>query len=89
MIKLRVPGQDGLVQPAEAAIGSTKPPPPDKLETNYYKNVDPVELRVELDSSAPKGRHEIPAKLTYFYCVAASGFCAPAKVKLGIPVTVR
>lgn len=88
-IKLKVPGQQGLVQPGEAAIGNADPPPPDKMETNYYKTVDPVELTLHVDSKAAAGRHEVPGQLSYFYCVAASGFCAPAKVSVAIPLTVR
>ncbi len=89
-IKLDVPAEDGLVAAASASIGSDAPPPPDQLETNYYKTgVDPVHLKLRIGAQAPKGRHELPARVTYFYCVAASGYCAPAKAPITIPVTVR
>jgi hypothetical protein len=88
-IKLAVPAVSGLVGGAEMSSGSEAPPPPDKLETNYFKTVDPLKLKLAVDSSASRGRHDVDAKLSYFYCVAASGYCAPAKVVLKIPITVR
>ena len=88
-IKLKVPGQDGVVRPGEAAVGNAEPPPPDRIEGNYFKTVDPVELTLWVDPKAPAGQHLVPGQLSYFYCVAASGFCAPAKVPLTIPLTIR
>jgi len=88
-IKLEVPALSGLVEKGYAEIGNATPPPPDKMETNYYKVVDPVKMTLKLDAAAKPGKHEIDAKLTYFYCVAASGFCAPAHVPIKIPVAVR
>jgi len=88
-IKLKVPASAGLVDAAEVAVGNTSPPPPERIETNYYKTVDPVELNLRVDAKAPAGEHRIPGQLSYFYCVAASGFCAPAKVPVTIPLTVR
>lgn len=88
-IKLAVAEQAGLVAPAEASVGASAPPPPEDLESNYFKTIDPVSLPLKLDPKAAKGKHEIPARLTYFYCVAASGYCAPARVNVKIPVEVR
>jgi hypothetical protein len=88
-IKLQVPAQAGLVGEARVEIGDAKPPPPEKMSTNYYKTVDPLELRLTLDDAATSGKHELDAKLTYFYCVSASGFCAPARLSIKIPVAVR
>ena len=88
-IKLEVPAQPGLVAEARAEVGNDRPPPPDQMDTNYYKSVDPVELRLRVDGSATSGTHEVPGRLTYFYCVAASGFCAPHRMDVTIPVAVR
>jgi hypothetical protein len=88
-IKLAVPAVQGLVGGAEISSGSDAPPPPDRLESNYFKTVDPLKLKLAVDPSASPGRHDVDAKLSYFYCVAASGYCAPAKVALKIPITVR
>jgi hypothetical protein len=88
-IKLQIPGQEGLVGEGYAEIGNAKPPPPDKMDTNYYKTVDPVELTLKLDGKAKSGKHKVEGKLTYFYCVTASGFCAPARVPVEIPIAVR
>lgn len=89
-IKLQIPAAEGLASAAEGSMGNPGPPPPDKLEANYYHGtVDPLVVKVHLEASASKGRHELAGKLSYFYCVAASGYCAPAKVDVSIPVTVR
>ena len=88
-IKLEVPAREGLVLANQAAMGSSTPPPPEKLLENYFEQVDPLKLTLTLDESAPAGRHELDGKLTYNYCVPAKGFCVPARVPVKIPVTVR
>jgi len=88
-IKLEVPEQAGLVAQAEVAVGNAAPPAPDQKESNYYDTVDPVRLNLQLDASAPTGRHAVSGRLTYYYCVAASGFCAPKRVPVEIPVEIR
>jgi len=89
-IKLQIPAADGLVAAAEVSMGNSAPPSADNLDANYYHgDVDPLVVTLHVDAAASHGRHEVPAKLSYFYCVAASGYCAPAKVAVSIPVTVR
>ena len=89
-IKLQIPAVDGLVNGAEQSLGNPAPPPPDQLDANYFHGgIDPLTITLHLDPKAAKGPHDIRAKLNYFYCVAASGFCAPFKTELTIPVTVR
>ncbi len=82
-IKLKVPGQDGLVGDAEATLGADE-----MKEDNYFKSIDPLELKLSVDANAPSGKHEIDAKLRYFFCVGKS-YCAPKNVAVKIPVTVR
>jgi len=49
------------------------PPPADQLDANYFHGgIDPLTLKLHVDAQAVKGPHDIPAKLSYFYCVAAS-----------------
>ncbi len=89
-IKLQVPAVPGLVGAAEQSLGNPGPPEPDNLDANYFHGaVDPLKVSLHLDAQAAKGTHDITAKLSYAYCVAASGYCAPAKAELKIPVTVR
>jgi hypothetical protein len=89
-IKVQIPAVPGLVDAAEQSLGNAAAPPPDQLDANYFHGgVDPLTLTLHVDSQAAKGRHEIRGKLSYFYCVAASGYCAPAKAELTIPVTIR
>ena len=87
-IKLRVPTQERLVAETEASIGSSTPPPPDK-KTNYWDRVDPLIVKLTLDEAATIGNHEIAAKLTYYFCVPASGFCAPKRVPIKIPIVIE
>jgi len=88
-MSLKVPAVEGLVHAAEVKVGSDDPPPLDKPDVNYFKAVDPIELDLRLDGAAPSGTHTIPAQLKYYYCVAASGFCAPFKTQVELEVTVR
>jgi hypothetical protein len=88
-MKLQVPASAGLVGEAEASVGAAGMPPLEQAEANYYKTVDPVALKVTLDPKALKGSHKVPAKFTYYYCVAASGFCAPERASITIPLDVR
>jgi len=89
-IKVQIPAVPGLVDAAELSLGNAAAPPADQLDSNYFHGgVDPLTLTLHLDPQAAKGRHEILGKLSYFYCVAASGYCAPAKAELTIPVTIR
>ena len=88
-MSLTVAEQAGVVRAAQVTVGNDAPPPPDRLDENYYKDVDPLRLEIELDPAIPSGRHEIPAKLRYYYCVAASGYCAPKRADIRIPITVR
>ena len=88
-VQLKVPALSGVVEASSVSIGDAEPPPPDKLEGNYFKTVDPLELKLPIAAGAKAGEHKVPAQLVYYYCVAASGFCAPAKVPVTIPITVR
>jgi len=89
-IKLQIPAIPGLVGAAEQSLGNPGPPPADQMDANYFHGgIDPLTIKIHVDPQAVKGPHDIPAKLSYFYCVAASGYCAPAKAELTIPVTVR
>jgi hypothetical protein len=88
-IKLAVPAVEGLVSGVEVSVGNDAPPPPDRLETNYFKALDPLRLQLEVKPSASAGRHDIDANLSYFYCVAASGYCARGRIPVKIPLTVR
>ena len=89
-IKLQVAASPGVVAAAEGSIGNTRPPASDQLESNYYKgSVDPLVVNLPVDPAASSGKHDVPGRLSYFYCVAASGYCAPAKVDVSIPLTVR
>jgi len=88
-IKLKIPEQPGLTSGGTAEIGNDAPPPPDKMDSNYYEIVDPVSLDLVLEAGAEKGNHKLTGELKYFFCVAASGFCAPKKVSVSVPIEIH
>lgn len=88
-IRLKIPAAPGVVGEAEGSVGSDAAPPPDQLESNYFKSLDPVRATVRVVDTAHAGTHEVEGKLSYYYCVASSGYCAPAKVPVKFPIRVR
>ena len=88
-ISLKVPEMDGVVSATSGSVGSKTPPPPEKMDDNYFKTVDPLVVSLELDPGLKAGRYEIAAKLKYFYCVKASGYCAPMRQDISIPIRVK
>jgi hypothetical protein len=89
-ITLKVAETEGLVHAAEVAVGNDAPPPPDdKSGSNYFDEVDPVRLTLSFDEAVKSGAHEIDGKLKYYYCVKKSGFCAPKRMTVKIPVRIR
>jgi hypothetical protein len=88
-IQLKVPEVASVVAAAEASIGNAAPPPADDMTSNYFKEPEPLRLDLQLSPVASRGSHEVRGELKYFYCVAASGFCAPAKTEIKIPLKVR
>jgi len=88
-ISLKVAEVAGVTAAGLVTRGNDAPPPPERLKENYFKTIDPLVLKLTLDPKVKPGKHEIQAKLKYFYCVAASGFCAPFKTDLTISVTVK
>ena len=87
-IKLKVPGQQGLVGEAETAIGSKTPLPLDDQGSNFWKKVEPLNLTLTVDAAATSGKHEVEAKLTYYYCMSGD-FCAPKRLPLSIVLDVE
>jgi hypothetical protein len=89
-ITLKVAESLGVVRAAEAAVGNDAPPPPDdKSGSNYFDTVDPVRLTLQLDEAIKPGPHEIEGQLKYYYCVKKSGFCAPKRETVKLPLKVR
>jgi hypothetical protein len=88
-IKLAVPGVDGLAVEAEVSLGNDAPPPAGQMESNYFDEIDPLRLQLAIDGAARAGKHEIEGRLVYYYCVKKSGFCAPARLNVKIPLQVK
>ena len=55
----------------------------------YFKSIDPIVMNVRLDPQAAPGDHKLKTRLKYFYCVTKSGFCAPAKVSVEVPIRIE
>jgi hypothetical protein len=88
-IRLNVAGQAGLTGGGEATVGNDSPPPLDQTDANYFEQVDPVRLSLEVEASAASGRHEVQGDVVYYYCVTKSGFCAPRKDRVKFALNVR
>lgn len=88
-VKVSVAAQPGVAGSAEGSVGSDEPPPVDATEANYFKKVDAIVFDLPIPADAAPGRHDVKARLVYYYCVAASGYCAPKRTDVSIPVTVR
>jgi hypothetical protein len=88
-IRFNVEQLDGVIDGGEVTHGNDAPPPPDKMDTNYYKTAEPLTLTLSVDASATPGLHEFEGQVRYFYCVAKSGFCAPKKDRVKIALNVR
>ena len=88
-IKVLVPDVDGVLAGGETSAGNAAAPLPDQMESNYFKSIDPLRVKLAIQRSAKPGRREVEGRLSYFYCVAASGFCAPARVPIKIALDVR
>jgi hypothetical protein len=61
----------------------------DPENPKYLDVAVPVHLPVALKPTAPKGRHDVKAKLTYFYCSKREGWCRKGTEDLAFPVDVR
>jgi len=89
-VKLSVAPRAGVVRGGDATLGNDAPPPLDEAGTNYFgETIEPVRLPLAVEATAAPGRHELDATVTYFYCVAASGFCAPSRTAIKVPIEVR
>ena len=88
-IKVRVEAVDGLVGEAATEYGNAKPPPANDMESNYFKKPEPIVVDLQLSPSAATGEHQLRGEVKYYYCVSASGYCAPAKAEVTIPLEIR
>ena len=61
----------------------------DPENPKYLDPVLPVHLPVAVKPTAPKGRHLVQAKLTYFYCSKREGWCRKGTEDLEFAVQVR
>ena len=85
-IRLKIEEAPGLkAKDREAFVGSDEPvPDPDQA---YFGESETLSLRVIPERRGGTMR-TIRARLTYFYCVKESGYCAPGKQTVEIPVEV-
>ena len=88
-IQFKISAQEGLVEAAEVSLGDDALPPGSDLEDNAFKVMKPLHLTIKLDQAAPAGTYELDAKVTYAYCVSASGFCARKRERVKIPISVQ
>ncbi|UCF67620.1 MAG: hypothetical protein JSV80_17975 [Acidobacteriota bacterium] len=77
---------DGLTTDQPSAFAGSREPIEDASQA-YFKKPEPLTFRFVPERS---GRSERKARgtLKFFYCVKASGFCAPGKQQVSVPVKV-
>jgi hypothetical protein len=80
--------------PTQAVLVDRQPPAPRKAfafdpETaRYLDPALPVVFPVAVAPSAPKGRHEVPVRVVYFYCSKREGWCRKGAADLEVTVKV-
>ena len=62
---------------------------PDDPEKNPFKSVDPIKVKFRVAAHTADAKVAVKGKVKFFYCVAASGYCAPGTkdVAFVIPVS--
>jgi len=61
---------------------------PDDPEQNRFESLEPIRLAFKVDRHSEDAKIPIKGKLRFTYCVARSGFCAPASrdIQFAVPV---
>ena len=68
------------------ATSFTSSPDDPKSKDEYYVDLPKISVPV---TAAKAGKYEIPAKLTYFFCSKADGFCSRQVFDVKIPLQVQ
>ena len=71
---------------ALAKMEFTTPSTDPKSKDEYYVDMPTIKVPV---TAAKAGKYEIPAKLTYFFCSKADGFCSRQILDVKIPVAAE
>ena len=82
-IQLKLQEVDGLTLNKLGLVSLAEDP---KSTDEYY--VDIPSFGISIETGKP-GKYKIPAKLIYFFCSKADGFCSRQVVDTRIPLTVN
>jgi hypothetical protein len=80
---------------ADEAVLLDKQPAParslafDPATAKYLDPAVPVHLPVAIKPDAPRGKQQVKAKVTYFYCSKREGWCRKGTEDVQFPVDVR
>ena len=85
-IKLKVGKAKGIRSAAEEVFLGSREPIEDPEEM-YFETLEPLSIELTAEGEGPEQRF-VTGTLTYFYCVKASGFCAPARKEIELPLIV-
>ena len=61
---------------------------PDNPEKNPFQTIDPIKVKFRVAPHAADAKIPVKGKLKFFYCVAASGYCAPGTKDVAFTVPV-
>jgi hypothetical protein len=84
-ITLTVTPAAGLSLAQTEAFVGTKKPIEDPAQFGFKGPIDPLKLAMKV-KPGEKGTRTLDGSLKFFFCVKASGYCAPGEMKLKIPV---
>jgi hypothetical protein len=82
------------LSPREAVLVDRQTPPPprdpefDPEKTRYLDLAKPLRFPVAIAAKAPKGKHEVEAKVVYFYCSKRERWCRRGTAELEFAVEV-
>ncbi len=62
---------------------------PENLMKNFLDKIQPMAFKFKVDKNVDKKMLKVSANISYFYCVAKSGFCAPGVKKIDLLIPVK
>jgi hypothetical protein len=88
------PGPRLKLDPEDDVLADKQSPAPrftayDPENARYLDPGLPLHLPVAIKPTAPRGKHTVKAKVTYFYCSKREGWCRKGTEDVEFPVDVR
>jgi len=85
--RLKLDADEAVLLDKQAAPARTPAYDPEKAR--YLDPAVPVHVPVAIKPTAPRGKHTVKARVTYFYCSKREGWCRKGTDEVEFPVEVR